>query len=716
MNPSTRHPLLVLSPQARRQLARTLVQGLVVTRKQELRSRTREGLIGGAVYGAVGAAGLAAWTVATGGAAAPFLAFYGLWGGVQAAFAAGLARQGIKAPLGPLVNGPLSLGQAVTAWVAPRRLTPDRLVLAAGILVAVRRPVSRRLLTRLYGRAFPQGEVDHAIDLLSHLGFITSGEGLLHLSPDGFQLLKNLGVPAPTARPRQDPHVAPHIMPLFAALDGRTRRLPPEPEPTFQPPAAPVVELPTFAPPQHVYPEAAFAPPPVFVPEPPVAEPEPVIAAPDPVVDEPPAVVEAPEVVPEVEAPVMEALVPEVPAFEAPIVEEAPPEPVFEPFPTFAELPIATAPPPAVDALDLDVPDYDDIDLGPETGDLLPPRRRLGWRRPAAAAAAVLLAGLLVFVLLDEPLNPLRHTSEVVATAAHMPGPSRGVALQFNGRGKMLSSFGGGLYLSVPERMDYKTPMDFKDFDMSSSCGLVSREVERASLSPTGRFLWTEMGGGQGGPRERCLVDLETKTVSHDLVARNATYGLPGVIGWAGDQQLLMSEEVQPGQAAHWWLMDVATHQPKALQLPSHGRLLPLATESGMTMLAGWDMRKLGSWDLTIYRLDEHQAYQAIKTVHTTLPETMREAEPRLAAISPDRRFLLATLKPVGVEVPAQAGTLAVVALDDGGASAVTTAVPPLPDQPIFWAPEVQNGNYRFYFNGGGPDGVVPCAGEMRPG
>lgn len=643
------HPLLALSPRARRQLARTLVRGLEASREADRRAKLQGGLAGATTYCALGVAGFAAWHAATGGAAPPFLAFYGLLGTVQTACSIALERQGIglgPRPIAAVLGAPRAVARAVSSLVTSRHHDPDLLVLAAGILVAARRPVSRQLITRLYGRAYAQRTVGEAVDLLESMGLVSTVRpadephpcGVVTLTPQGIQLLKSLGVTAPVARLRDDPLVAAHILPLFEALEGRARRLPAEPEPVLPPP--PALELHPF-----------------------------------------PAVVELPALPPSLE----------VPELAPGAVEELPDEPELDDAPELAPAPA---------------------------------RRRSVWSRvsarrlawPVAIAAALALFGAIAlhYPNLD---GILPHHDELTATGAFMPGPSRGIALQFNGKGKLLSTYGGGLYLSIPDRLDYKTPVLFDGkYDMASDCGLVSRPLQRAAYSPQGRFLWCEMGGTPGtGPRERCLVDTETRTVTHDLVGRNPTYGLPGVIGWAGNQQLLMSEDVPPHVGGHWWLVDVTTHKSVPLHVPSHGLLVPLAGSEGTTMLAGWDRREGDRWDLSVYELSG-QDFRPVTHATVTLPDGSHDAEPRMAAISPDRRFVLVSLRPMGLEVPAQGGSFVVVALSDGTTTPVATSVPPLPDQPVFWAPEAQGGHYRFYFNGGGPDGAVPCTGELTLG
>jgi hypothetical protein len=171
-----------------------------------------------------------------------------------------------------------------------------------------------------------------------------------------------------------------------------------------------------------------------------------------------------------------------------------------------------------------------------------------------------------------------------------------------------------------------------------------------------------------------------------------------------------MSEEPTSRQAARWWMLDVTTHQGTALELPHHGRAMLMPMASGSPLLVGLDMRHLGSWDLTTYWLDENRQWQKLQSLHTEFPEALREAEPIHAAISPDKRYVLLTLKPVRPEAGAQ-GSLVVVSLADGAATPMDGQV--APDEPAFWGPEVRGGRYSFVYNALTPDGEAPWTGEL---
>ncbi len=622
----SRHPLLGLTPAARRELARTLIRGLHAHRMIERTEVRQAGLRGVAVVGGTGAALGAAWVGLAGGALAPFAGAYLAAMALQALAGRALAGDDNQADPGwaraarSFALAPLDAVRAAKDVLVPDRVSPDRLVLAAGLLVAVRHPLSSSLLRRLVGRAYPLAEVDRAIALLVRMGYVAhapAAAGVLVLTEAGVGVLRALGVPPPEARRRGDPEIQAHLLPIFAALDARGK--------------------------------SAGRPAPDVIVKP-VAPPAPV--------EEPATVVTLPR----------------------PGKPTAPFAPVVAP----AEVPAPTRP-----ARRLPVP-------------LL------------AAAAMIAILGFLVATFpprLPTGMGGAAHYRMVV-TAENMPH-STGTALQFNGRGFLLSSFGGDLFLSIPERLDYKRPLSFQGFDMAADCGLVDRDVRAARMAPLGRFLWTEMGGeGSADGRERCLVDLDTRTVTHDLPSRQPAYGLAHVVGWAGPQTLLMAAQAPPARAGRWWAVDVVTHAAAPVDLPSHARLLPLATEGGPALLAGFDARTDGTWDLTTYWLGEGRHYQKVRAIRATLPEPLRDANPHHAALSPDKRYLLLALR-TDDEGVAASGSLVVLSLEDGTATQLDTTPAPLVDAPMFWGPDVRDGRYRFYFNGPGPDGVVPWAGEM---
>lgn len=650
---AARHPFLALSPEARRQLARVLLAGMEAAQDAELSRQTRHGLAGSVALGAIGAGLYQGWYQLTGLDAGPFALWYAGYLAVQAGIGSHLASRGHR--LGPkpaewLVLAPASALGAARSWLFPEKLRPDRLVLAGGILVATRHPVSYHLLRRLYGRAYPQVEVDRAIAILRHLGLVIVKERedstVLLLAPMGVQLLHELGVPEPEPRRRQDPAIAPHLRPVFVALD-----------------------------------------------KPSVRAVTPLRDAPDQIVErEPSAMAPIPE-------PIAPVALPQLPRVEPMPWEIEPLEPeTHEPEDLAPEpsAPIQLFPTPAVAPEDEDY-DEPEFEAAPRRGFRLP-------RRAVAVAGAIAGLGLLgVLALRFWPEAP--GGSPVQLTSAMMPS-SLGKALQFNGRGLMLSSYKGDLFLSVADRLDYKRPLSFQGFDMPDTCGLKAGAIRAATMSPLGRFLWVELG--TAAKPERCLVDLETKTVHHDMTKKNAAYGLSALVGWVDESTLLMSEQATVHQADRWWLLDVTTHQGTPLALPQHGRAMLMPMPTGAPLLVGLDLERLGQWEMTTYWLDEKKRWQKLQSVSTTLPEALREAEPIQAAISPDKRFVLLSLRPLGGTAK---GSLAVVSLSDGKATLMNGAV--APEGPVFWGPEVHGGRYRFYYNGSSADGDTPGTGEV---
>lgn len=588
---NAKHPLLGMTPAARRQLARTLLAGLGDWRAAERTRHAREALPAALLCAVLGVAVFAVAMPITQAPVAAIALWYGLWLLVQAFVGARLAPTSLPAPLALGLLAPARVGAALGAWLRPPRFTPDRLVLSAGLLVAVRRPVSYHLVVRLYGRAYPQSEVVQAIALLEAMGYLQHAPAeapeAIALTRAGAGLLRELGVSEPAPRPRQDPVVAAHLLPLFAALEHAGR----------------LKDEPVRAP------ELPFRPEPASAPEDEEEEEDAAIARP-----------------------------------------------------------------------------------------------RAGFKRQAAIAAlvvAVALVSLRVFVPFGPaPLGPI--------AAAALP-QSQGTLLQFNARGFMVSSFAGGLFLSVPDRLDYKRPLAFTGLDMPSDCGLLHRPLTQASLSPHGRFLLAQMGGDGGSPLERCLVDWETRTVTDGLAAKNPHFALPNVWGWADESHLLLADATQRSPDVAW-LMDVTTQRDERVALPAHTRVLPMPADSGFLCL-GLDARQLGGWDLTTYWLDPHGALQPLRTIHTALPDAVKEDAPLQAAISPDKRYVLLGLRPAAGGDDA----LVVVSLQTGTARAVSAAPGVCADAPIFWGPQVVDGRYRFYFNGGsGRD--VPFSGAFsRP-
>lgn len=558
------HPLLGLPGPGRRQLAKALLAAAAEARAAERQAAMRDGLL--AVALTLPAAGVAGLLLAP------------PWG-----LAAGLAAQAIVgwlAPRGPAAfhtwaTAPERLFSLPARWLATRAVPGERLVLAAGILVASRRTVSRHLLARYYARAFAPREIEAAIALLAAAGWMDDDGRQLRLTVSGVRLLKELDVVAPPPRARRDIQIPPSLLAAYAALERGEGIRPPEVEPLRRPatparPKAPAVRRPSF-------------------------------------------------VVP--------------------------------------------------------------------------------WRRLAVlAAAAAALMGAIALGLSWRPTWPSRPGLALEVTP--MPH-SRGSALQYNGRGMLLSSFAGELYLSMPDRLDYKRVLGLTGFDMADGCGLHLGPIQRARMSPHGRFMLTDVVRPWG--LERCLVDLETRTVTHDLLARHRAYdGEP--IGWIDDAHVMV-ESSGPRQA--WNLVDVGSHQARVVALPTHHRVLLAPVEGATPLVIGLDGADGGKWALTSYWLAPDGRPQRLQHLEASLPESLAAGVPKRAALSPDKRLLLLTL------AGADGDGLAVVSLADGQAAAVPAEAAAIADEPVFFAPDLRGGRYRFVFNGATEAGVAPWRGSV---
>ncbi|MEB3196247.1 MAG: hypothetical protein VKP62_03495 [Candidatus Sericytochromatia bacterium] len=337
-------------------------------------------------------------------------------------------------------------------------------------------------------------------------------------------------------------------------------------------------------------------------------------------------------------------------------------------------------------------------------------RWHLLWLLPLALAFGAVLALALPAWLMQ--LSPSRPQPGLTLTLHHLPH-SRGTVIQMSHDQRLLSRFAGDLFQSVPERLDYKKPLSFSGFDMAADCSLVDHRIARAQMSPMGRFLWVESDRPPGvSPPERCLVDLETRTVAHDLGRRFKSLGAGTVVGWVGPQALLVEPVVNTKGAPTWEVVDPLTGRSLPVAVPFHQWLLPLHTEAGFTWLAGLDKNSPDRWTLSTYWWNGVDAYQPVRPpapLNGTFPEGL---VPRRGAVSPDKGTLLLSWgSPKGVT----AGKLALVTLADARVHGVHSSAPVLADAPLFWGTTSAQGVLRFYYNVRRDHGVEPWSGEIMP-
>lgn len=290
---------------------------------------------------------------------------------------------------------------------------------------------------------------------------------------------------------------------------------------------------------------------------------------------------------------------------------------------------------------------------------------------------------------------------------------SRGRALQLNAQGLMLSTFGGHLYLSLPERLDYKEPWTFTGFDMAADCALVHPRVQRALLAPLGRFLWVESANQAGNASvERCLVDIETRTVSHSWDAR-ARWPRPGhVLGWLNAHTLLVVNLTDAGHRPSGWMAwDVLTARGRSISLPAAEWLVPLESQAGLVTLAELKGRPGSAWGVRLWHWRDGGGFEASRD-STALPvELAAGVEPVQGAISRDRRMLLLAWRTPGAR--SGDGLLTILPLTDGVPVAVPVQSDFRSEAPVFWGEDDRPGHYRFYYHTRSERGLEPWAADV---
>jgi hypothetical protein len=279
--------------------------------------------------------------------------------------------------------------------------------------------------------------------------------------------------------------------------------------------------------------------------------------------------------------------------------------------------------------------------------------------------------------------------------------------LGLDGAGMLLSLHQGALYRSVPDRLDFKRPMQFDGHDMPPECTLVAPSVLHAAMSPGRRFLWVELAGPRA--RERCLVDMETRTVTHEAGQRLAPPEASEAVGWLSSSELALAEQAPPHPGA-WHVVDVTTRRTVRVAPPGGTHVLRLDAVGGAIHRAAlaWDATA-ATWRVETQAWRDNQGFEpgASLTLRGLVPP--RGAMPGGAALAPDKRALLVSWAPRG----GTSSLLTLTSLQGGDTVAV-----PLPGvleaaAPLFWGPEqVPPGHYRFFTTMRTPRGPEPVAVE----
>ncbi|MEB3330697.1 MAG: hypothetical protein VKQ33_15840, partial [Candidatus Sericytochromatia bacterium] len=337
----------------------------------------------------------------------------------------------------------------------------------------------------------------------------------------------------------------------------------------------------------------------------------------------------------------------------------------------------------------------------------------LGCRRRSRAAAWLAgLAGLagaitLGWGYLGRPPTP--HPALGWRFQLERLAAGGGTLLHLDHAGLLLSLQDGALYRSAADRLDYKRPVAFSGFDMAADCSLIAPRVQAAVQAPGGRFLWVELAGS-GGP-ERCLVDLETRTVTHDAGRSLVPAQAPHVVGWLSPTELGLAAEAPPRRGP-WQAVDV-TGRVARLVAPPRGRHLLWLAAPGPASHRGalaWHA-EAGTWWLALDSWREGAGFVDGPrcTLRGFVPAP--DAVPRSGAISGDGRLLLLTWSlPV-----AAARVLTLTTLPAGETVVVPTPTALVAEAPVFWAPRgTAPDGQRFFVTLAGPRGPEPTAVAVR--
>ncbi|MEB3284067.1 MAG: hypothetical protein VKN33_02115 [Candidatus Sericytochromatia bacterium] len=294
----------------------------------------------------------------------------------------------------------------------------------------------------------------------------------------------------------------------------------------------------------------------------------------------------------------------------------------------------------------------------------------------------------------------------LVVTESHRLPHSRGRVLQMNPDGLLLSSFAGHLYLSVPERLDHKEPWDFSGYDMAAECALVGRPIRRAMLAPLGRFLWIEaepVAGLSGA--ERCLIDVETRTVHHNwgTVPKDSH-----VAGWLDAQTLLLCSGGQPvSSSSEWKVCNVLNPRPQTIGVPLNPRIVPLESQDGLTNFAALHNDPKQGWNLTLLRWNSKGAFQPDPRPPVPLPFIEPNFRPVRGAISSDRQLVVMTWENI-LGGSGRRSLLSLIPLVNHPAMPLAMAAQLSSEAPVFWGNDGREGYYRCFYHTRGEHGFEP--------
>jgi hypothetical protein len=327
-------------------------------------------------------------------------------------------------------------------------------------------------------------------------------------------------------------------------------------------------------------------------------------------------------------------------------------------------------------------------------------RRRVWWGVGLTALAALgALTGWHLSPTTTRDLHPMwEFRVERLASGG-------GTLLQLDQAGMLLSLQDGALYTSAPDRLDFKQALQFEGFDMAADCSLVAPRVAHAVPAPGRRFLWVELEGARGS--ERCLVDLETRTVTHDAGRLRAPPRAQGVVGWLSGTELALAEAPPPRREA-WLVMDVTTWGSRVVPAPEGQFLLRIEAPGGTAQRGAlaWEAAA-GTWWLALDAWREGSGFAAGERSALRGFVPAPEALPQAGAVSGDGRLVLLTWA-----LPAtQSQVVTLTTLPEGETVAVPLPAPLLPGAPTFWEPGGgSRDGQRFFATLSGPHGPEPAA------